>query len=60
MTKKRLNELIKKGGNVFFANKDNTLVMINLIGVEKIVGDYMFIYDKAYKISNILEENIGG
>lgn len=52
--------MIKKGGNVFFVNKDKTLVMINLIGVEKIVGDYMFVYDKAYKIQNILEENIGG
>lgn len=60
MTQKRLKELIKKHGNVLYVDGNKTLIMINLIGVEKVVGDYMFIYDKAYKIQNILEENIGG
>ena len=55
MTKKKLKELIKSHRNVLFIDKNKNITMINLIGIEKVVGDYMYIYDKGYEIKNLYE-----
>ena len=55
ITKERMLELIKTGGNVFYYKKGKP-IMINLIGVECIFDNELLVWDKRYELKYLDEK----